>query len=97
MEAYESVLLDIPDEVMERMEERRILREDVQKVIYHAETGRDRFVNPESGRSLASFTLGHVTYWVEYSYEGSAWKVHNAYSHRMEIGDSSGLKVWGSE
>jgi glutamate synthase (NADPH/NADH) small chain len=97
MEAYESVLLDIPDEVMERMEERRILREDVQKVIYHAKTGRDRFVNPESGRSLASFTLGHVTYWVEYSDEGSAFRIHNAYSHRMEIGDSSGLKVWGSE
>jgi hypothetical protein len=97
MEAYESIQLDIPNEVAECMEERRILREDVQKVIYHAETGRDRFVNPESGRSLASFTLGHVTYWVEYSYEGSAWKVHNAYSHRMEIGDSSGLKVWGSE
>ena len=93
MEAYESILLQISPEVSERMEERRILREDVQKVIHHAGTGGARFVNPETGRSLASFKPGHVTYWVEYSHEGSAFRVHNAYSHRMEVVESSGFGV----
>jgi hypothetical protein len=93
MEAYEGVLLHISDDVLERMDGRRILREDVQKVIHHAETGKGTFVNPRSGRFLASFRPGHVTYWVEYIDEGDAWRVHNAYSHRMEIKDSSGLAM----
>ncbi len=92
MEAYESIRLDISDEVLERMEERRILREDVQRVIHHAEAGGGCFVSPETGRSLASFKPGHVTYWVEYSREESSWRVHNAYTHRMEIGERPGLK-----
>ena len=85
MEGHESILLRLSDKVSEGMEERRILREDVQKVIYHAETGGDRFVDPETGRVLAAFRPGHVTYWVKYSREGEGWRVHSAYCHRMEI------------
>jgi len=90
-EEHESILLHLSDEVSERMEERRILREDVQKVIHHAETGGDRFIDQQNGRWLASFKPGHVTYWVEYSREGSGWRVHNAYSHRMDIVRAPGL------
>jgi len=89
-EEHEAILLLLSDDVSERMEERRILREDVQKVIHHAETGGDRFIDPETGRLLACFRPGHVSYWVEYSREGNVWRVHNAYSHRMETMTTSG-------
>ena len=67
------------------MEERGILREDVQKAIHHAETTGEKFINPSTGRSLASFRPERVTYWVEYSRAGEEYQVHSAYSHRMEM------------
>ena len=67
MNAYEQIRLRIPEEVERLMEDRRILREDVQKVIHHAETTGEKFINPSIGRSLASFRPDRVTYWVEYS------------------------------
>ena len=85
MEEYEKIVLRISGDVLERMEERRILREDVQKVIDHAEKMGARLFNPETGRSLASFRPAHVTYWVEYTPEGDGFRVHNAYYHRMEV------------
>jgi Fe-S oxidoreductase len=85
MEEYEKIVLHISNDVLERMEERRILREDVQKVIDHAEKIGARLFNLETGRSLASFRPAHVTYWVEYTPEGDGFRVHNAYNHRMEV------------
>ncbi len=85
LEEYERILLQVSDDVSRRLEERRILREDVQKAIHHAEAQGERFIDPGTGRSLASFRPAQVTYWVEYSREGGAFRVHNAYSHRMEV------------
>jgi hypothetical protein len=85
MEEYEKIVLHISSDILERMEERRILREDVQKVIEHAEKTGAKLLNPETGRSLASFRPVQVTYWVEYNPEGDGFRVHNAYYHRIEI------------
>ncbi len=46
--------MHIPDEVEQLMEGRGITREDLQKVIHHAETTGEKFINPSTGRSLAS-------------------------------------------
>ena len=48
MEAYENIELRISDEVATRMEERRILREDIQKAIHHAEKTGNRLHSPVS-------------------------------------------------
>ena len=85
MNAYEQIRLHIPEEVERLMEDRRILREDVQKTIHHAETTGEKFINPSTGRSLASLRPDRVTYWVEYSRVGEDYQVHSAYSHRMEM------------
>lgn len=86
MEEYEKIVLDILPEVMERMEERRILTEDVQKVIMHTHTGGGSFFNNRTGRWLASFTLHTVTCWVEYTQEeDNGCTVYNAYCHRMQV------------
>jgi hypothetical protein len=85
MDAYEQIRLHIPEEVGRIMEDRRILREDLQKAIHHAETTGEKFINPSTGRSLASMRPDRVTYWVEYSRVGEDYRVHSAYSHRMEM------------
>jgi len=85
MNAHEQICLHISEEVERLMEDRRILREDVQKAIHHAETTGEKFIDPSSGRSLASLRPDRVTYWVEYSRAGEDYQVHSAYSHRMEM------------
>jgi hypothetical protein len=91
MDAYEQISLHIPEEVERLMEDRRILREDLQKTIHHAETTGEKFVNSSTGRFLASLRPDRVTYWVEYSRVGEDYQVHNAYSHRMEMKRGRGL------
>jgi hypothetical protein len=76
--------LHIPREVERLIEDRRILRQNLQKTIHHAETTGEKFINPSTGRSLASSRPDRVTYWVEYSQVGEEYHVHSAYSHRME-------------
>jgi hypothetical protein len=85
MNACEQMNLHIPEKVEGLMKDRLILREDVQKVIHHAETTGEKFNNPSSGRSLASFRPDRVTYWVEYTRDGESYQVHGAYSHRTEM------------
>jgi hypothetical protein len=80
-----SIELKISEEVRTLLEERMILVEDVRRTITHAEQTGDKMENPATGRSVASFRPVSVTYWVEYSPEGSGFAVHNAYSHRMEV------------
>jgi glutamate synthase (NADPH/NADH) small chain len=85
MTAYEQIRLHIPEEVERLMEDRQIMREDLQKAIHQAETTGEKFINPSTGRSLTSLRPDRVTYWVEYSRVGEAFQVHSAYSHRMEM------------
>jgi hypothetical protein len=91
MDAYEKIRLHITKKVERLIEDRRILREDLQKTIHHAETTGEKFINPSTGRSLASLRPDRVTYWVEYSRVGEDYQVHSAYSHRMEMKRGRGL------
>ena len=91
MDAHEQIRLHIPEEVERLIEGRHILREDLQKTIHHAETTGEKFINPSTGRSLASLRPDRVTYWVEYSLVGEDYQVHSAYSHRMEMKRGRGL------
>lgn len=91
MEAYEKIDLHISEEVERLIEHRHIMKEDLQKTIHHAETTGEKFINPSTDRSLASFRPERVTYWVEYSHAGEGYKVHSAYSHRMEMKRGRGL------
>jgi hypothetical protein len=80
----DQIRVNIPEAVERTMKDRAILREDVENVILHAENSGEKFFNPSTGRFLASFRPGRVTYWVEYSGSDVEFFVHTAYSHRME-------------
>ena len=51
----------------------------------------EKFINPSTGRTLASLRPGRVTFWVEYSRTEEEFQVHTAYSHRMETKRGKGL------
>ena len=63
MESYEQTRLYLSGEMERIMDDRHILKEDVQKTIHHAETTGKKFINPSTGRSLASLRPDRVTYW----------------------------------
>ena len=81
--AYKNIKLVIAPQVMELMNKRHILEDDLQKVIHQAEQTGRRLVDPENGHFLASFKPVRVTYWVEYQPDKQGFVIYNAYSHRM--------------
>jgi len=84
-EPFEEIAVEFTDEAAALMEERRILKSDVQKVLLHVrETGK-RFVHAETGHLLASFRPVAVTYWVEFEETDGGYRVHKVWSHRMHI------------
>ena len=85
IEAWEAVKLLIAADVLDIMEGRMILLRDLQRLVFEAERTGHRILNPKSGRYTASMKPGLVTYWAEYSAEGRAFRIHNSYSHRLEV------------
>ncbi len=81
--------VQISPELLEKLEGRHILKEDILRVIYEAEQNKTAFLDRQSGHLLASWRPSRVTYWVEYSVderpEGRVFTVHDAYSHRMIV------------
>ena len=87
--SYENIRLIIPSQVQKQLDDRLILVEDLQQVIEYAERSGKKLLNKLSGHFLAYHKPAAVTYWVEYTREGEAYQIYNAYSHRMEIGEGS--------
>ncbi len=85
MEAHRQLKLIIAPEVAELLEQRRILTEDLQKVIARAEADGQKLRHPETGHFLASFQPYKAIFWVEYTPEDDGFRVHNAYAHRMRV------------
>ncbi|SMP51873.1 pyridine nucleotide-disulfide oxidoreductase/dicluster-binding protein [Anoxynatronum buryatiense] len=77
--------LVISEEVIELMEDRYILFEDIEKVIDSARINKERFHNPADNSYLARLRLENVTYWVRYEESGGKIVVNRVYSHRMEV------------
>jgi Fe-S oxidoreductase len=82
-EAWEALELIIPETVAVMMEERRILEDDIRKVLYAVANGGQRFIHDESGLEIASGVLGSVTFWVEYKVEEDQYRLERCWSHRM--------------
>lgn len=82
---HETIILKISPDVRRLMEARRILNEDVQKVVYQAQQSGRKFFNQSTQRLKASFKPYHAIFWVEYSLEDDGYRIHNAYTHRMEV------------
>ncbi|NTW28181.1 MAG: NAD(P)-binding protein [Coriobacteriia bacterium] len=82
----DGLALEMRPEVRRKIDERRILEDDIRSVIEHAESTGQRLHNVHSGQYRAYRQLQNVTFWVDYTPSGDdRFDVHNAYSHRMVI------------
>ena len=77
--------LDMTLEVRRRIDERRILEDDLCMAINHAEQTGKRLRNNQNGQYRASLQTENVTFWVDYTPVDDRFVVHNAYCHRMKI------------
>ncbi len=84
-QSTESIRLIMADDVREKLEQRLILTEDIQRVIEYAERTGRRLLNRNTGHYLAYYQPTSVTYWVEYLPQADGFAIFNAYSHRMEV------------
>jgi Fe-S oxidoreductase len=85
MQTGEDILIEMNHDVRRRIDERRILEDDVRMVINHAEQTGRKLKNNQNGYYRACHQLENVTFWVDYTPGDSCYTVHNAYCHRMTI------------
>ncbi|HYE67343.1 MAG TPA: FAD-dependent oxidoreductase [Anaerovoracaceae bacterium] len=71
--------------VLDRMDELKIIEEDVCNVIELSETSKRRTFDPQNGTYTGYRESGHITYWVEYRQKEEEYEVVNVYTHRMKI------------
>lgn len=85
LEPHCRLVIHMPEEIGRKLEAESILVEDVQRVIYQAETSGRKLICPATGHLIAHHRQSLVTYWVEYAPSADGYKLFNAYSHRMQI------------
>lgn len=85
MEEISGVNLIIAESVQSLLEERLILASDLVQVLQNAEETNQVMMDQETGYLTTYHRLGNVTFWVTYSKVAEGYRVHDAYSHRMEI------------
>jgi hypothetical protein len=75
--------LDISDEVRRIMVDRHILKDDLIKVIDHAEKTGVKLYQQDSDHFLAKLRMDEVYFYAEYSPIEGGYRIHNTYSHRF--------------
>lgn len=65
------------------LEKRRILDEDIQRVLREIGKSGRYFEHGSRGTLLAAVRLGEVTFWVEYKRDGDDYLIQRCWSHRM--------------
>lgn len=85
-EPWEEVPLILSEQVAVSMEERRILADDIRRVLYQAGEGGGVFVHGSKRCKIASALLGEVTFWVQYEERDGEYHIDACWSHRMSIG-----------
>jgi hypothetical protein len=82
---WEKVSLHISQELSTLLEERRILEDDIRKVLYQQRQKGSALIHGDSGSKISSATLGPVTFWVQYKEENRSFNIERCWSHRMTI------------
>ncbi len=85
IEMSDDIEIYLDDKLIEKLEDRMILKSDIKNVIKYGEEKNNRFYNPENKHFTASLRPQNVTFWVEYEPFKDGFLVHNAYSHRMSF------------
>ncbi len=82
----EDLQLDIPPELVQKMEEQMISETTVRAAIAHAEESNEKMFDPQDNTYISSYIEGEFTCWVRYSQDDEGkYKLHKVYSHRMKF------------
>ena len=81
--APEHMTLLIDGTLEAKLEDGHILHSDIEAAIRRAEAEEEKLLDPKTGHFTTSHRPGNVTFWVEYTPEGTGYRVFNAYCHRM--------------
>lgn len=73
------------EEVIELLDKRHILDDDLKQVIKHAESSGEKLYQPGSDRLLSKYRVGEICFYVEYSPSDDGYRIHTAYAHRSKI------------
>ncbi|MBN2565574.1 MAG: (Fe-S)-binding protein, partial [Candidatus Eisenbacteria bacterium] len=84
----------IPDDLLRKMYDERILEDVVYKTIEHCEATGYAVYDPGRDLYIGHLRIGAVTYWVEYAKCGEGYVLSSVFSHRMEIVEGRG--TWES-
>ena len=77
--------VDYTPEAEAMMDDRMILKTDVIRVLQSLRETGEAILDEESGLIVTRARLGNVTFWVRYEEIDGGYRVHRAYSHRMNI------------
>ena len=77
--------IEYTDEALSLMEDRFILKSDVEQVILNAIETKEEIFDSESGLYIACARPGNVTFWAKYDKKDGKYIVRRAWSHRMFI------------
>lgn len=77
--------LKIGEEAIKKMDQCRVLEEELCEVIELGERSGRRTFDPEKGTYSCYRELGHITYWAEYRKAEGEYEIVNVYTHRMKI------------
>jgi len=86
---WQDIELTMSDEVAALMEQRRILEDDIRRVLFQVEEAGSGFAHQGDDRLIGSARLGEVTFWIEYRRENDRYRIDRCWSHRMVIGGKS--------
>jgi hypothetical protein len=81
----ETIKLLVSPELSAKLDALLILQTDLVATIAHIEATGERIRDPRKGCLIGHHKQGSVTYWVEYEQDGDAYRILNAYSHRLSI------------
>ena len=76
------------------LEQKHILRDDIEQAVLAVEAAKTRFLERESGHYVGSWRPRKVTFWVRYTRNNdSGFTLHDAWCHRMIVPNTGGAKI----
>jgi hypothetical protein len=86
-EEARALKLEISDDVRKLLDERHVLDDDIRRVIDHAESTGLKLFQPDTPYFLSKMRIHEAMFYVEYSKDKGAYKIHTAYTHRFKLGE----------
>ncbi len=85
----EHMFLHISPELLQELERKHILHQDVALAVRMVEQHKERFVEQESGHYIGAWRPRNVTFWVRYAQDAQGtFHLYDAWCHRMHVPNS---------